>query len=1023
MSLDRFRSVDIRIDKADHYFMSSQFAKGGDYNGRKLVVQITNGGLIETQVGITVNFGWRHESVNNTGLDPFDVVDASQGIFEINYPKEMLNPGRVTAVIQIIDGEIITETKNFVVQVEKSPIDETSIVSSNSFTVLQEALIKVNGWNARIDVVEQEFKDRADALDGAYPVRLNLVEEQLVQAATKAEVDVERTRINNIATLASGSTTGDAELIDSRTGYDGSAYSNSGGAMRGQVGKVAKVANTQGFDLTELTGKIYSTWQLGGIGVTGVPTIGVVSDARIHSIAIPISVEKDINISVQTGAKYAAFFYGTSGYISNFTYRTTPTSLAAKNNAVLATSMILVMGYTDDRVMTNSAIDTLASMITVTRSSPSEITNIKSNVDANRLLTYAEAGIAPISMTPSANINITAEIGQVVPLTPQTITGWNCAIVDCVAGDEFILNGTGGVSPRLYGFVDSNGLLLFKSAASLTVTNKYVVAPAGAAKLIINNNGVALSFKGARNIDTIKGHNLVSLASNGNITTGLSIGSVVTMTVGVISNFKCVILDCAAGDEFIVRGVGGNNPRLWAFVDANNLLLSVSSSDEAYSEKIAVISAPIGATKLIVNFNTTNNKPTELYISDNASLITLKYRTDKNAGAIQALADLIDNSDGILETPDDSVSAFINGIKFSDELKIHITDFAKPGDLMVHVSSFTIINDIVYVTYYANTISNHELASEHTARFVYCPLSDLNNKTFMDLSNIGDIINGKTVSAIYDIILLKKDDTTIYLMWTAALDGEYYRVYKTFNVATGLISDVMINTFTVGSTTNDFSITGMNSAFTSNGVAHKSLDGDIGIMQKITSRVEGGTTYYYTGAYVGPFNCIIKSSDLIHWIFVSQPDFTNDSQWENAVYVIGDKAYYFCRQYSFSQYGFLTYYDILNNTWAAPVMINDAQSRSDFFEYGGKLYLVHAPKDRNHLSIMQINQANLNRSVEIQVAKIPDYFYPFTQVYNGELYMSYTQSRQHIWLSKFTLGTVSTDVIIAKFKELFLNVL
>ena len=118
MSLDRFRSVDIRIDKADHYFMSSQFAKGGDYNGRTLVVQITNGGLIESQAGITVNLGWRHESVKNSGLDPFEAVDAAQGIFEISYPREMLNPGRVTAVIQIIDGETITETKNFVIQVE-----------------------------------------------------------------------------------------------------------------------------------------------------------------------------------------------------------------------------------------------------------------------------------------------------------------------------------------------------------------------------------------------------------------------------------------------------------------------------------------------------------------------------------------------------------------------------------------------------------------------------------------------------------------------------------------------------------------------------------------------------------------------------------------------------------------------------------------------------------------------------------------------------------------------------------------
>lgn len=884
--------------------------------------------------------------------------------------------------------------------------------------------IKAGNANMEVSLARGTYPNLRSRLDEVDNKQLQ-TSTQLSQKANESELAVERERIDNLTTLAPGSTTGDAELVDSRIGYDGSAYSNSGNSIRGQVGKVAKVANAQGFDLTELTGKIYSTWQLGGIGDTKVPTTGVVSDARIHSISIPISVDKDIDISVKAGAKYSAFFYGPSGFISSFINRTSQTLLASKYNAPTATSMILVMGYTDDRVMTNSDIDALASMITITRSLPSEIANIKSNVDANRLLTYSEAGITPISMTPSANIDISAEIGQLVPLTPQTIAGWNCAVVDCVAGDEFLLNGTGGVNPRLYGFVDSNGLLLFKSAPSLTVANKYVVAPAGAKKLIINNNGVALSFKGARNVDTIKGRNLVLLASSGNITTGLPVGSVVQITVSPINDFKHVVLDCAAGDEFIVRGVGGNNPRLWAFVDVNNVLLSVSNADKAYSEQIDVISAPAGAKKLIVNFNTLNNNPTELYTSNNDSLKTLKYKTDKNSGSIKALADSVNNidkSDRILDIPDDSVSALVNGIKFSDELKTHITDFAKPGDLMVHVSSFTIINDIVYVTYYANTVNNRELATEHTARFVYCPLNDLNNKTFIDLCNIGDVINGKTVTAIYDIILLKKDDTKLYLMWTAALDGEYYRVYKTFDVTTGTLSDVMVNTFTVGSTTNDFSISGMNSAFTSNGIKHKSLDGDIGIMQKLTSRVEGGTTYYYTGAYVGPFNCIIKSSDLVNWIFVSQPDFENDSQWENAVYVIGDKAYYFCRQYSFSQCGFLTYYDITNNKWAKPVMINDAQSRSDFFEYGGKLYLVHAPKDRNHLSIMQIDQTNLNRSVEIQVAKVPDYFYPFTQVYNGELYMSYTQSRQHIWLSKFTVGTVSTDAILAKFRDLFLTV-
>lgn len=218
MSLDRFRSVDIRIDKADHYFMSSQFAKGGDYNGRTLVVQITNGGMIESQAGITVNLGWRHESVKNSGLDPFEVVDAAQGIFEIPYPREMLNPGRVTAVIQIIDGETITETKNFVIQVEKSPIDETSIVSSNSFTVLQEALIKVNGWNARIDAVEADFIERANNLDATYPIELNSVKQQLEHKASQTQADGIQTQVNNLVLGAVGDGN-NAEVVQARGSF------------------------------------------------------------------------------------------------------------------------------------------------------------------------------------------------------------------------------------------------------------------------------------------------------------------------------------------------------------------------------------------------------------------------------------------------------------------------------------------------------------------------------------------------------------------------------------------------------------------------------------------------------------------------------------------------------------------------------------------------------------------------------------------------------------------------------------
>ena len=367
----------------------------------------------------------------------------------------------------------------------------------------------------------------------------------------------------------------------------------------------------------------------------------------------------------------------------------------------------------------------------------------------------------------------------------------------------------------------------------------------------------------------------------------------------------------------------------------------------------------------------------------------------------------------------DIVESFVNGLKFGKELENHITDFKKEGDKMVHVSTFCIVNSKYYVTYYANTITEEEDPTKHTARFVYCPTNNVDNKTYIDLCNIGDLIGGKVVSEIYDIVLLKKDNDTLYLEWTAKLDGTYYRVYRTFDIATEQLSTTKINTFTVENTTVEFSTSGMKNAFSENNIAHKPIELDIGIMQKLTKVNEEGTVYYYTGCYANEFNCIIKSADLVNWTYVSQPTFNNNSQYENAVYAIGNKIYYFCRQYSSEKYGFLSVYDISSKDWEEPLYIYDCQSRSDFFEFNGKLYLIHAPKDRYHLSIVEINQDNIRQSKTIQTAWVSDGFYPFVNVYDNELYISYTQWRKHIWLSKFSIKSISMRTINGVFEKLF----
>lgn len=58
---------------------------------------------------------------------------------------------------------------------------------------------------------------------------------QDAQAGLRAQYSALDGRVNNLATLESGSTTGDAELMDGRTGSDGTVYNNIGASIRGQV--------------------------------------------------------------------------------------------------------------------------------------------------------------------------------------------------------------------------------------------------------------------------------------------------------------------------------------------------------------------------------------------------------------------------------------------------------------------------------------------------------------------------------------------------------------------------------------------------------------------------------------------------------------------------------------------------------------------------------------------------------------------------------------------------------------------
>ena len=371
-------------------------------------------------------------------------------------------------------------------------------------------------------------------------------------------------------------------------------------------------------------------------------------------------------------------------------------------------------------------------------------------------------------------------------------------------------------------------------------------------------------------------------------------------------------------------------------------------------------------------------------------------------------------------------------ISFANEINGSVIgDFEKSGDKMCHVSTFCYADEKIYVSYYANTSSDKENPDFQTARLAYASVDDMNTKTVIDLMSVGDDLLGHKVLKVYDTILMQKNDEpeNIYVLWTALIDDQYYRLYRIFNIKSEKLGDIKVNRFKVCDTVNDFSTSGIKNALSFNGIGYKAMRSDIGIMQKLTTRTENGLTYYYTGAYSGNFNCIIKSTDLITWEYVAQPDegngaFENDTLWENAVYVLNDKAYYFVRQWQASidedgnpipgdnrnewgsDYGILTCYDLQTKAWAKPVLVGDSQSRSDFILFRNELYLFHAPTDRNHIGILKIDRNNLENSrVLLQADMKGSCFYPFVQYDNtGEkLCMSYTVDRKHIRISSFSL--------------------
>ena len=187
---DSFYYQPVQIDTINTRVNADLFAKEGDANGRGMVVQITENGMIKDTTGITLRLQWSHMSVGVSGFMDFEVVDATKGLYKLIYPTSMLHRGRVEAFIRITDTGRLSGTRNLLITVERMVGSDEAIAAADDYTALQTALTrlsvweetisgKVDTWEADMEATKQLYIDTLNDAEGPYSQELVALQGQL----------------------------------------------------------------------------------------------------------------------------------------------------------------------------------------------------------------------------------------------------------------------------------------------------------------------------------------------------------------------------------------------------------------------------------------------------------------------------------------------------------------------------------------------------------------------------------------------------------------------------------------------------------------------------------------------------------------------------------------------------------------------------------------------------------------------------------------------------------------------------
>lgn len=192
-------------------------AKQGDTKSRFILFNLYDGPIQFDLTGRTVRVYGKKKD-NTTIFNDLVITDAKKGYCTLELTNQMLAvEGMNELELVIFEGEKRLSTMPFILNVIGSKYSEDAIVSTNEFTALMNALKTVSNIDNKAE--KKDVEELSSQLDNK---------------ASEVALVVERKRIDNLAKLDEGSTTGDAELIDLRVAGNGKTYKNAGESVRSQ---------------------------------------------------------------------------------------------------------------------------------------------------------------------------------------------------------------------------------------------------------------------------------------------------------------------------------------------------------------------------------------------------------------------------------------------------------------------------------------------------------------------------------------------------------------------------------------------------------------------------------------------------------------------------------------------------------------------------------------------------------------------------------------------------------------------